>query len=225
MSWAEVIVDLEGNAAAPALPGHNSPALLGFDAYVDWLLAQAAALPRPLHVVGYSAGGRLVAGALARGLACDAATLISASFGLGSEQERAERAEADAAWSKLLRERGIGPFVDKWETQAVFASQQFLPAAKRARQRAERESLDAHALADAMDALSLGRMPDLRQAMKDVRVPWQYVVGKADEKFMALAKTLGAPHLVELGLCGHNPLLEMPETLALVLNEFVQGLA
>lgn len=225
MSWSEVIVYLEGNAAAPAVPGHNYPALVSFDAYVDWLAAQAAALPRPLHLVGYSAGGRLVAGALARGVSCDAATLISANFGLSGEQERAERAVADTAWSTLLRERGIEAFVDKWEQQPVFASQQFLPAAKLARQRAERESLDASSLADAMDALSLGRMPDLRHAMKDVRVPWQYVVGKADEKFMALAQTLGAPKLVELALCGHNPILEMPETLAMVLNEFVQDLA
>ncbi|HSI04033.1 MAG TPA: alpha/beta fold hydrolase, partial [Myxococcota bacterium] len=212
------------NATAPAVPGHNFPARDGFDAYVDWLVAEASLLPRPVHLVGYSAGGRIVAGALAKGVACDAATLISTNLGLGSPAEREARALTDARWSALLRERGIDAFVDAWEAQPLFASQAAMPETSRAWQRMARTSLDPNALADAMDALSLARMPDLHEAMRGVTLPWQVVVGALDAKFIALAHAMSAPGVVELADCGHNPLLEAPELLAASLNNFVRGL-
>ncbi len=225
LSWAEIVPRLRGNASAPALPGHNFPALPSFAGYVDWLIAEVALLPRPIHLVGYSAGGRIVAGALAKGVACDAATLISTNLGLGSAPERDQRAASDAVWSALLRERGIDAFIDAWEAQPLFASQAALPDDRRAWQRMARESLNPNALADAMDALSLARMPDLREPVSRVTVPWQMVVGALDAKFVAASRALGAPHVEELADCGHNPLLEAPEALAAALNNFVRALA
>jgi 2-succinyl-6-hydroxy-2,4-cyclohexadiene-1-carboxylate synthase len=221
-SWAAVIPRLDGDCVAPALPGHNSPALASFDAYVEWLARYIEGVPRPLHFVGYSAGARLVAGALVKGVPCDMATLISVNLGLTTEPERRDRLAADAGWSALLREQGIAAFVDAWETQPVFESQRQLPAADRHALRLERERLDPFALADTMDALSLGKMPDFKNAMRALALPWQLVAGRRDQKFLELARGLGAAHVCELD-CGHNPILEDPKGLAARLNEFVRA--
>ncbi len=223
LAWAEIVPRLSGNATAPAVPGHNAPARNTFADYVDWLVAEVSLVAPPVHLVGYSAGGRIVAGALARGIECAAATLISTNLGLGSERERAERAVIDAAWSKLLRDEGIDAFTDAWEAQPIFASQSQASESRRVWQRMSRTSLAPDVLADAMDALSLSRMPDLRAAMRAIRVPWQLVVGALDTKFVALAKGTGATRVTELAGCGHNPLIEAPEALAVTLNNFVNA--
>ena len=225
VAWAEVVPRLHGNVSAPALPGHNGAARLSFDDYVDWLAGEMALLPRPLHLVGYSAGGRIVAGALAKGVPCDGATLISTNLGLTSTAEREARAGADAAWSAMLRERGIDAFIEAWEAQPLFASQANLPPERRAWQRMARGRLDPNALADAMDALSLARMPDLHAAVRQVTVPWQLVVGALDTKFVALARATGARRITQIPGCGHNPVLEAPRELADALDNFVRDWA
>lgn len=219
-SWESVMAELRAPAVALTLPQHQVPT--SFSDMAAWLREEVEDLGVPLsgiHLAGYSAGGRLVAGALAEGLAVRSASLISSGLGGLSPAERDERARTDAAWSALLRRRGTDAFLDAWEAQPIFATQRGLPAA--AIQRAHRTTLDPHALADLMDALSVSRMPDLRNSMRALRLPWQVVVGALDAKYVAQVRDIGPPAVVELAQCGHNPLLEAPAALAAALDEFV----
>lgn len=219
-SWDAVVAHLPTDCGvlAVALPGHDGSAPVSdFEAAIDSLPELPGA-----HWVGYSAGGRVLLGGLARGLVCDRVTLVSSGMGSLDVADRSARARSDAAWSTLLRTRGVAAFVEAWEAQPLFASQARAPLALREAQRAQRLAADANALADAMDALSVARMPDLSGVLSGVTCPVQLVVGAEDTKYVALARaaTHDVARVVELENCGHNPLLEAPRPLAEVLCNF-----
>jgi 2-succinyl-6-hydroxy-2,4-cyclohexadiene-1-carboxylate synthase len=208
------------DALSPALPlalaGHDGaavPAGWSFAAEVDRV---AALLPGPVHLAGYSMGGRLaLAVALAHPALVARLTLVSAHAGLESDAERAERRALDERWCATLETRGIQAFVSAWEAQPMWRSQDWLPGAVRDRQRDARLAHDPLALAAALRALGPGAMPDLWPALPRLAVPVTLVAGALDEKFTALAHRMAAripaARVVIVGGAGHNLLLESPE--------------
>ncbi len=143
-SWRAV--PLASPSLALTMPGHGPEPVRssGFAGYVDWLCEAVSGLG-PVHLVGYSAGGRVVLGALQRGVECVAASLISTGFASAAADERSVRAETDAAWSSLLRTQGMEAFVAAWETQPLFASQRRADPALLEAQRAVRRGLSSDA--------------------------------------------------------------------------------
>ncbi len=127
------------------LPGHGATRMhAGF----DWSLAGTAAAIRAAldaldvaryALVGYSMGGRL-----ALQLALDApdrvAALIleSASAGLATTAERAERRHADEALATALESGGIAAFVARWEALPLFRSLASVPEHRRQALRRQR---------------------------------------------------------------------------------------
>ena len=208
------------DALAPALPlalvGHDGtpvPAGWSFAAEVDRI---AALLPGPVHLAGYSMGGRVALGvALAHPHRVARLTLVGAHAGLESEAERASRRAVDDRWCATLEARGIDAFVDAWEAQPMWRSQDWLPGAVRDRQRASRLAHDPHALAAALRALGPGAMPDLWPALPRLAVPVTLVAGALDDRFTALAHRMAAlipaARVVIVDHAGHNVLLEAPE--------------
>jgi 2-succinyl-6-hydroxy-2,4-cyclohexadiene-1-carboxylate synthase len=229
-SWSRVFERLPSNRVrlGVRLPGHHPRAPVtadSFEAAVDALAAALAAeSPDAAHLVGYSLGGRVALGitvrhpALVRRL-----TLIGAHPGLPTAQARQQRRQADAAWTRLLRSRGIEAFVDTWERQPVFATQQSMGAELLAMQRRVRLSHDPRQLADAMDILGLGAMPDWTPHLPALRLPVQLVIGERDEKFGRLAEQM-AQQLPNVTVhrardAGHNVVLEAPERIAEILGQ------
>lgn len=212
-------------ASLPLL-GHGPDAItddpVPFHSEVDRL---AALLPEtPVHLVGYSLGGRLsLALALRHPERVRKLSLISASPGLKSESERFERQQADARWSRLLREVGITAFVDAWEALPLWRSQLGLSEETKARQRQQRLAHDAMQLALALDSLGLGVMPNLWPELSNLRIPVQLIVGSLDDKFYDIAKRMAEqlrkPSLRVIAGSGHNPLLEKPKRVRALLQE------
>jgi len=205
------------DCTAPLLFGHGArAAIVRYEDEVDRLAALA---PPGATLVGYSFGGRLAMGMLARHPARFAsAVLIGAHPGLPAAAERAARAAADARWSALLRGEGLEAFIAAWEAQPLFASQADLPAAVRAAQRAARRRLDPLRLADAMERLGLGAMPCWTPALSRVTAPMAFLAGARDPKYVALGEALAAevPALACAVVpdAGHNVVLERPQAVA-----------
>lgn len=228
-SWDRVVA-LLGSArrvVRPALAGHagGPAAVADFDGVVDALASELRGRGLSgIHGVGYSMGGRLLLGLLRRHRRLFArATVIAAHPGLSSAAERRQRAEHDARWGRLLREQGIEAFVEAWERQPLFATQQRLPPAVLARQRQTRLAHDPFQLALALEGgLGLAQMPDHRPLLHDPPVPTELLVGEDDAKFITLARRLVAQaarvDLSTLENCGHNVPLEQPEPLVRLLN-------
>lgn len=214
-----------GGSIMPALAGHlDAPAAPDFWTEVDRL---AAIGPASAGVFGYSLGGRLALGLLARHpTRYEHAVIVSAHPGLQSASARDARRLGDAAWAKLLRDEGLAAFIAQWEKLDLWTTQNGLPAAALDAQQRERLRHDPARLAGSLDALGLARMPDLRPLLGKVRGRVDVLAGARDEKFVALARELcdiiPNARLTIVPDAGHNLVLERPRLCA---SQLMEGIA
>jgi len=201
-SWDDVAID----ADRIALPGHLGGGPLA-PTWAANLEAIAARIGRCDVVVGYSLGARVALGLVVGGHV-PRAILISANPGI-PDHERPARRASDAAWAERARTQGIAAFIDAWQAQPLFATQQRAPADRRAARRARRLALDPEQLARSLETMGLAEMPDYRHLV-DHR--FALIAGADDPKYVAIARALPAP-LELIADCGHDPLLEQPAAL------------
>jgi 2-succinyl-6-hydroxy-2,4-cyclohexadiene-1-carboxylate synthase len=201
-------------SVAPILGGHlGEPPSADFWSEVARLAALA---PHATRLFGYSLGGRLVLGLLARfPQRFVHAVVVSANPGLQSDALRAARRIQDERWIVLLQRHGIARFVAAWERQPLWHSQRRLPVALIAARRRERLRHTAGGLAGSLQSVGLGQMPDLRPALAHTACVVDLLVGAEDPAYVALAAELckilphGRVHVAEDA--GHDLLLERPD--------------
>ena len=226
-AFATAVPDL--TLDAPDLPGHGPdprPVLTHFTAWVHGLCDRLSLEVSPVHLLGYSMGGRLaLAAALAEAGKGKVAslTLLGASPGLTTVAERRARVDHDRALAEELAAVGLDRFLDRWYRQPLFASAVAalgLPKLMERRREANAESL-AHALV----AAGTGSMPNLRPALPNLDVPVLVLAGAHDPKFQALGQEIvaGAPdgRLATVADAGHALLLEAPDRCAHLWSEFI----
>lgn len=217
---------LSQRALALPLPGHAGGRDVpqgGFDACLHVLAVDIQQrLSEPIHLVGYSLGGRLAMGLLAlMPSAIARLTLLSAHPGLTDDAERATRRATDREWCALLDRGSLEAFADTWEAQPIFGTRRALPEPVRSQRRAALLANDPRQLALAMAAMSLAEMPNYREVLRDAHCPLTASAGTLDPKFAALAREIGdvGPHVrVRLAAdVGHDLLTEAPEQVARIL--------
>jgi 2-succinyl-6-hydroxy-2,4-cyclohexadiene-1-carboxylate synthase len=214
-----------GESDAPA-----TPALYSMDRCVGQVLAVMDALDAPrAHFVGYSMGGRValsLAAACARRVA--SLTLIGVSPGLADAGERAARIEADNALAERILEGGIEAFVESWMALPLFASQRRLGARALAQARAQRLACRPQGLAYSLRGMGSGAMPPLDKFLPELNLPVLLVVGREDEKFAAIARTmrraLPRAELIEIDEAGHAAHLEQPAAFEAACRRFLASL-
>jgi len=226
-SWDAVrsFLPPEADVEVPALLGHDDGTITT-DTFEDEVDRLAAGLRRRggdgWHVAGYSQGGRLAVGLLVRhrGL-FSGATLVSASPGLRSEEERARRREQDEKLAMRLETDGLESFLSYWEALPLFSSQSGVSEKRLAIQRAIRRQHRASGLAGALRTLGLGRMPSYWEDLASLGVRVRLLVGELDGKFRAIAGEMASilprATVEVVGGAGHNLLLEVPERVAAAL--------
>lgn len=226
-SWDDVVAELAADVDRPPLLGHDPGDAIGsrsFEDEVDRLARRFRERGRSgLQLAGYSLGGRLAVGLLARHRELFAsATLIGASPGLASEDARRRRRADDERLARLLEDEGLERFLEHWEALPLFASQRRQPEARLAAQRALRLRHRPAALARALRVLGLGAMPDYRSALPRIDVPVHLMAGELDAKFTELARQMAAllPRAdVEIVPgAGHNLPLEAPRQVAAAIR-------
>ncbi len=223
-AWDAVLAALpeDVHAVCPPVVGHDRDLPQAGDSFeheVDRLAAALARLGGPFHLAGYSLGGRLALGLLARHRQLFAsATLIGTHPGLGTESERRERAAADDDLASMLERGGIERFVDRWQSLPLFRTQRSLSPEILEVQRARRLRHRPEGLAHALRVLSLGRMPDYRGELPGLDLPVHLMAGERDDKFRRLAEVMGAAMpratLEVVAGAGHNLILEAPAAVA-----------
>ena len=221
-NWDSVVAHLpaELEIERPALLGHGREAedsSESFTGEVDRLAGRLGVGPTVL--AGYSMGGRVAVGLLARHRRLfSAALLIGAHPGLASAGERANRARRDEALARRLETGSFEAFIDFWQKLPLFESQRELPPALLEAQRAQRLRCRPAGLAGALRTLGPGRMPDYRPTLPALDLPIHLLAGERDDKFVAIARAM-AEHLPHGSAetvpgAGHNLILEAPETVA-----------
>ena len=177
-------------------------------------------------VIGYSMGGRVALSlAVAFPSRIRSLTLIGATPGLPSEEERTTRRRADDQLAQRLIDEGLESFVDDWMALPLFASQARLGSAFLVRAREQRLQGQIEGWAGSLRGLGTGVMPPLYEALPSLQQAVLLVVGQEDPKFTKIAEQMlqRLPHAecVLVPRAGHAAHLEQPEDFAAILDEFL----
>ena len=215
-------------AAVPDLPGHGRaprPVPPHFAAWVHWVCERLRLATAPVHLIGYSMGGRLaLAAALAEARTGRVAslTLLGAHPGLVDPYQRREREAADARRAAEL-EDGLMPFLDRWYRQPLFD-----PICQTVGLETlvlRRRHGDPATLAAALRSAGTGGMPNLRSGLPWLRIPVLTIAGTLDAKYVELGEEIAnaAPRgrFAAVEGAGHALLVEAPERCARLWTEFV----
>ncbi|WP_145573659.1 2-succinyl-6-hydroxy-2,4-cyclohexadiene-1-carboxylate synthase [Yersinia mollaretii] len=188
------------------LPGHGKSAhltTLGF-ADVSRQLAQTLQANgiREYWLAGYSLGGRIAMYHACHGRHPGLQGLLieGGNLGLESDELRRQRLQNDQQWAQRFRLEPLPQVLADWYQQAVFAD---LDAPQREQLVSLRADNIGSAVADMLEATSLGHQPWLLPALQRLRVPYTYLCGERDHKFQQLAKQHQLP-LRTLARAGHN---------------------
>ncbi|MDA8346907.1 MAG: 2-succinyl-6-hydroxy-2,4-cyclohexadiene-1-carboxylate synthase [Thermaerobacter sp.] len=215
------------------LLGHGlSDAPQEYARYGMWEAAQdVLALMKELgeakaHLLGYSLGGRVaLRAALLAPERLHSLILESASPGIPSDAERADRRASDEALCRLLDEQGIEAFTNRWEAAPLFATQARCPPERRAQQRAVRLGQRPHGLIGSLRGAGAGATDDVSGRLQEIRVPTLLIAGARDPKYRGTLRQMAramstADYRVVTG-AGHNVHFEKPRVYARMVEEFL----
>ncbi len=223
-SWGDRLIDgLTSAGIQPVLvdlPGHGrhvreaDPAAFTLDGALGLISAAGGADPAP--VLGYSMGGRLaLAYAVRHPERVSHLILESASPGLETESDRADRRASDEALAMRLETEGIEAFMELWKALPIFGSQRALPQEVRAALQARRLLNDPGSLAAALRGLGTGVLPSYWGDLAKLQVPTLIVVGELDDKFVGIGKKVASllpdARLAVVPGAGHAVHLERPD--------------
>ncbi|WP_145557731.1 2-succinyl-6-hydroxy-2,4-cyclohexadiene-1-carboxylate synthase [Yersinia aldovae] len=188
------------------LPGHGksvTQTTCGF-ADVSHQLAQTLQANgiRQYWLAGYSLGGRIAMYHACYGEHHGLQGLIveGGNLGLESDALRQARLQHDYQWAQRFRSEPLSPVLIDWYQQAVFAD---LDSQQRAQLVALRSNNHGPAVADMLEATSLGHQPWLLPDLQRLNIPYTYLCGERDHKFQQLAAQYSLP-LHTLARAGHN---------------------
>lgn len=135
-------------------------------------------------LLGYSMGGRMALHSLLEpDHPWQAAVIVSAHPGLEIEQERAARRASDAAWASMALTGNWPQFIDRWNSQAVFAGNT-LREVKASGGLIQRRREIARSFVD----WSLGAQESLWERLAEISIPVLWIAGAQDSKYVELAE-------------------------------------
>ena len=225
--YTTVLVDLIGHGQSDA-PGDLER--YPMERCVEDLLALADHMGIEEAVwLGYSMGGRVC---LSLGVTaperCRALVVEGASGGIEDESERAARVSEDGELAKRIEDEGVGWFVNYWESQALFASQERLDAEAKVRLRRQRLGNRAAGLANSLKGMGTGAQPCVYDRLSEFRKPVLFLAGEEDKKFVELGRCMsgfvpnGKFELIRhAGHCAH---LENPREFEARVWEFLDSI-
>ena len=193
--------------------------LLEFTSMQRWIdaLADKCHSMSPMLLCGYSLGARLAMALACRHpdlIAC--LVVISGHPGLLSESEKKMRVLDDSRWGEIFVNTPWPEVLDLWNQRDVFAGHKIRPGAG---------SFSPSKLQRGLEIFSLGKQPDLRPCLQQLKIPVLWVVGKEDSKFALLAQeswiASSSTNVKEIPDCGHRVLHEKPRELGALLNAFL----
>jgi 2-succinyl-6-hydroxy-2,4-cyclohexadiene-1-carboxylate synthase len=213
-----------GRSDAPADPARYRMENVAGD--IAAVLAELKAAP--VHLLGYSMGGRL-----ALYLAITYPTLVkslileSASPGVETAEERRQRRRQDEQLAKWIEREGIEAFVRRWEQLPLFASQQNLPPSVRDNLRRQRRQNTTQGLANSLRGMGTGAQPSLWSRLPELAMPVLLLAGELDSKFVAIAQQMAArlpaAWLTVVPGAGHTIHLERPALFDEVVLGWLDG--
>jgi 2-succinyl-6-hydroxy-2,4-cyclohexadiene-1-carboxylate synthase len=227
-SWTPIISTLGADIDTTCFdaPGHGDSAEIRGDVHraADLVATRIRELALDTVLVGYSMGGRIALDlathrrSLLRGL-----VLISATAGLRTEPERAERRQRDESLAQRIESAGVARFIDEWLTQDLFAT-----LTSEQSNRADRLRNTAPGLAASLRQCGVGSQTPLWDQLPALDIPILLIVGELDAKFGELAETMktaiGANATIEVVEgAGHTAHLERPAETSAAIRRWLDA--
>ncbi|MCL4869991.1 MAG: 2-succinyl-6-hydroxy-2,4-cyclohexadiene-1-carboxylate synthase [Anaerolineae bacterium] len=171
----------------------------------------------PIHLLGYSMGGRLALYlAIHYPHLFHSLTLESSSPGLATAEERQARQAADEQLAQKLEREGVDAFMRYWQQLPLFASQNQLPEPVRVQLTQQRRQNSAWGLANSLRGMGTGRQPSLWDQLPGLNLPVRLLAGALDHKFVIIARQMAArlpqAELIIVPQAGHTIHLEQPDS-------------
>jgi 2-succinyl-6-hydroxy-2,4-cyclohexadiene-1-carboxylate synthase len=225
--WRIIALDMlgHGRSDAPADPQRYSIEHCQQD--IIAALRELGIKPGEAILLGYSMGGRIALYSAFSGF-FRAIILESASPGLASSTERAQRRDSDNALAERIERDGLPAFVAYWEQLPLFASQSALPREARANLHEQRLRNRPIGLANSLRGLGTGMQPALHDRLQELHIPVLLIAGALDTKYCAIARHMAATlpdaalHIVSNA--GHTVHLEQPTTFAAQVHKFCMAM-
>lgn len=143
------------------------------------------------HVLGYSMGGRLALTFANIYPQCVSSLILeSASPGLETEEDRAERRKNDQQLAERILSDGIEAFVERWENIALFESQKRLPWEQRMNIHNQRLTNSTRGLANSLLGMGTGSQPSWWDQLEKLKMPVLLITGKLDLKYCKIAERM-----------------------------------
>ncbi len=177
-------------------------------------------------LVGYSMGGRIaLAYTIRYPKRVKALILESASPGLKTELERAERRETDQKLAEKILTEGLLAFVNFWESIPLFDSQKKLSVERQKMIRQERLSQSETGLANSLLGIGTGSQPSYWNNLSSITLPVFLVTGEIDMKFVNIAREMEkylptVDHQTIKG-AGHAIHVEKPTLFATMIEKYL----
>lgn len=186
-----VVVDVLGHGRTASPPDEKRYTMQRVAADLITLLDELDI--KQTALLGYSMGGRLALyTAVAYPERINLLMLESASPGLATAAERAERVERDRALADWIATNSIEAFVDRWQALPLWRSQAALPVAARKALRQQRLQNTQVGLANSLRGMGTGAQPSLWPSLSEVKTPVLLVAGELDEKFVTINQQMAA---------------------------------
>ncbi|WP_261409741.1 2-succinyl-6-hydroxy-2,4-cyclohexadiene-1-carboxylate synthase [Serratia quinivorans] len=214
--WPSLAIDL---------PGHGDSVAVSCTDFDD-ISAQISATLQMHNIerywlVGYSLGGRIAMYHACYGetLGLQGVIVEGGNPGLADAALREQRLAHDMAWAERFRREPLAEVLADWYQQPVFAN---LSAVHRDALIDARSDNSGAAVADMLEATSLGRQPYLAPQLQQLTVPLVVLCGADDHKFQQLACDAGLPLRI-VPQAGHNSHLANPQDFAAELRNFLDN--
>jgi len=165
--------------------------------------------------VGYSMGGRLcLMLAVDRPDVVERLVLVSASPGIADAGARETRRSDDERLAREIERDGVGPFLERWLAQPLFAS---LP--RELAQLDERRRNSPARLTHQLRVLGQGSQPPLWDRLGELEMPVTLVTGAYDKAYTDIARRMAArigahTTVITIPGAGHAAHLEQPDAVA-----------
>jgi 2-succinyl-6-hydroxy-2,4-cyclohexadiene-1-carboxylate synthase len=214
--WPSLAIDL---------PGHGDSVAVSCTDFDD-ISAQISATLQ-MHgierywLVGYSLGGRIAMyhACYGENHGLQGVVIEGGNPGLADAALREQRLAHDVAWAERFRREPLAEVLADWYQQPVFAN---LSSVHRDALIDARSDNSGAAVADMLEATSLGKQPYLAPQLQQLAVPLVVLCGADDHKFQQLARDAGLPLRI-VPQAGHNSHLANPQDFAAELRNFLDN--
>jgi 2-succinyl-6-hydroxy-2,4-cyclohexadiene-1-carboxylate synthase len=202
--WIPVAAHLPFKSIGFDLPGHGNTPF--FPEVLD-ALRRAIAPLSPVHLVGYSMGGRIALSFFhTYREQVSSLTLLGAHPGIADAQEREKRLAADKRFAQEILQRPIDELIAEWYDRPLFGALSFKRDLWTMRHTQNREGL-----AQALVTFSLGLQPDFSNLLPSCSL----LVGEEDTTYRRLYASW--PHQL-IQEAAHAAHLENPAGVAAALS-------